>query len=142
MVMRAKFINEKFEEESDPIKDMNIGGFTYSTLKPGAIIVPKRSMRFGKSTGKLVSRGGIPVSIFPKRPYIVISHASQIYQSKDMYLSGFMVPDLDTAMKYREKLRKEGRVSLHLQSWMNRLKICIKEKSFNNRFDIIERGFK
>jgi len=30
--MKAKFINEKFEQESDPIADMGIGGFCPSDL--------------------------------------------------------------------------------------------------------------
>jgi hypothetical protein len=36
--MKAKYIFEKFEEESDPIKDLGIGLNTFENLKPGDII--------------------------------------------------------------------------------------------------------
>ena len=139
-VPQYESVNEKFTEESDPIVDMDIGGFSYHTLKPGAIIQPKRSMQFGTRTGTLVSRGG--KRVWPE-VLILIKHASQIYQSKDMYLSGFTFSyrGIEEVYKYREKLQRGELTPQATRYWVNRIKICIKEKSFNNRFEIIERGF-
>ena len=131
-------LNEKFTEDSDPITDMGIGGFSYRTLKPGAIIRPKKWMRFGTNSGTLISTGG---NIVRPEYYILLTHASQIYQNKDMYLSGNPFSSIEQAYEYREKLQKKEITPLSINTWMSRLKICIKEQSFNNRFEIIERGF-
>lgn len=138
MKLVREILYEKFEEDSDPIKDLDIGGFSYRTLKPGAIITPKCSMRFGRSTGTLVSRGGVHVC---PGIYILITHASPIYQSKDMYLTGWTVSNLEYATNYREKLQRGELTPAATRYWVNKIKINIKEKAFNNRFDIVERGF-
>lgn len=44
--MRAKYVFEKFKEESDPIKDMGIGTikYFYDNMKPGDIFRFKKSI--------------------------------------------------------------------------------------------------
>ena len=51
--MRAKFVNEKFEEENDPIKDMNIG--VYKLLEPYAVLIPSLESK-PDSLGKILEK--------------------------------------------------------------------------------------
>jgi hypothetical protein len=134
----SRKVFERFEEESDPIHDMNIGGFSYHKLSPGAIIFPKRYMRFGKGTGTLVSKGGNQV----QRQYpLVVIDAKTSYsvkgEGKDMYITAVSLIHEERAREVRELL-KRGQYD---SKWNTKIKINIKEKAFNNRFEIIERGF-
>ena len=45
--MKAKFINEKFDNESDPIKDMGIGTITWETLSEDNLLRLKIRMEQG-----------------------------------------------------------------------------------------------
>ena len=44
MKLVKEYINEKFIEDSDPIKDLGIGVNTFDNLKPGDIIECKKTM--------------------------------------------------------------------------------------------------
>jgi hypothetical protein len=142
MKLVREHIFEVFSEDSDPVNDMGIGGFAYEILKPGAIIAPKKYMRFGTNTGTLVSKGGNMV-----RPgyYLLVIDVRTSYQvkgeGKDRYFTCLAYGSEKDAQEYREKFKKREINNLLKRTWVTKIKINIKKQAFNNRFQIIERGF-
>jgi len=70
--MRAKFINEKFKEESDPITDMGIG-LSFLNLKPGMILKAIKEVKIANRT-QFSSQG--PRKIM-KGNYVVVLKAER-----------------------------------------------------------------
>jgi hypothetical protein len=101
--MRAKFIYEKFTDESDPIKDMGIG-IKFARIKLGDVIVVKENidtinhnLKFRKSEHGYSTQIG------------AAGFVSHIYRNKNILeLITAFFPDAKIAKKASEEFLKSG----------------------------------
>ena len=131
-------INEKFTEDvTDPIRDMNIGGFSFDTLRSGAIItaiVPRLSLKRNNDGYFTYPGKGIdlpvdyPLLVIEARNYIIPGHK----EIKIIKISS----DIKEVMKVRQEFQNNPSVR-----WGAQTRMIIKEKKFNRMFKVIERGF-
>jgi len=138
-LVREDIIDEKFTEESpDPIADMNIGGYTFKTLKSGAVItavVPRLSLQKDNKGYFTYPGKGIdlpidfPILVTGVRDFIIKGHKEIKIHKGDA--------KLEEVMKKREEFRISGKVSL----WGTNSRIIINETKFNRIFKVIEKGF-
>jgi len=128
-------IFEAFKDETDPIRDMGIGGMLYETLTPGTIIRPKKFVTMGRKSGKLVAYGK-GIRLYPTYYLTVI----QVYNmtARDRYFTCLMYGNIEDAQLTKKRLDQMTASALY--SAINKVKLYIKRQSFNNHFEIIERG--
>ena len=126
--------NESFTDISDPIKDMGIGGFSYDSITPGAILTPKKFTTFGRRSGLPVGRG----RGFSVRPGMFLLVVQVWKNGKE---KNFEVLTYGT-LEWAEKNRKEfdNLTVGMIQHLSNKCRINLKRQAFNNRFVIVERG--
>lgn len=130
MKLVREHINEKFKEDSDPITDMGIGGYTFETLKPGAIFKAKRlgiavTMYSGHFTAYYKG-----VQIRPDIFCIVVSIGDFSPGYKDIYFARCQKEDIEVVMN-------RMRNGVHIQ----KRRMIVSKRMFDNRFEIIDRGF-
>jgi hypothetical protein len=134
-----KNVNEKFSDDfDDPIEDMGIGGYAFSTLKPGAVItaiVPGLAIN-RNDTGSFTSeKAGINVRM--DYPLIVVSVRNYIIPGhKEIKLHKPNDADASTVNAIRQSI-KNGQIP----TWGNNLRLIINEKKFHSKFKVVERGF-
>jgi hypothetical protein len=148
--MRAKFVNENmgFKRGVDPRSSMNLGGYSFETLRKGAILQCIKQFSYTKN-GNLASfiSGSHPIS---EGQYLVVldfkykpdfmdfggrepnSKGKSVIQFIQMITS-----DLERVKGFRKDLIN-GNARLHF--WGTKGKMKISELEFKNRLKIIERG--
>jgi hypothetical protein len=139
MKLVREYINEKFTQESDPIEDMGIGGYSFETLKPGAVIKSKRIgiavtlNRSGQFTSWLYGMQLHPeifILICKINPY-----GSDRY--KDIIFRKYY--HLEVLENAKKELKHGEITTFTLRGPQGRM--IVSKKMFDNRFEIIERGF-
>ena len=137
--MRAKFVNEKFtDEESDPIADMGIG-FSFETLKPGAIIKTKRHGIAVTHNGNGHFTDYHTGMILQTDKFIMITNIrnwSDTGKYKRIYFLKFY--EEKDCVEYRNNFKLTGQAIGFLARSNN---MIVSKLMFNNRFEVIERGF-
>ena len=150
--IKRRSVNEKFTEEpSDPISDMGIGGYTFETLKPGAIIKAKRigiavtKNQSGQFTSWHSGLRFYPESLIlvynvtPRRTTSVNIETHKITESslyKDILFKKFFEEYIKPFNEAREELRT-GKIPHGGITG----RMIVSKKMFDNRFEVIERGF-
>jgi len=129
--MKAKFVLEKFTEEGDPIHDMGIGTGVFKTLSPGAVFKAKRlgiAVTRNKSGHFTSFRTGI--NIRPDQYCIIVSIKNYGPKYKDIYFTRCHINEI----QYTKKVIKNN-------GWVIQRRMIVSKKMFDNRFEIIEKGF-
>jgi len=132
-------INEKFTEDSiDPINDMGIGGFSFETLRPGAVLRAKVNVSIAKNdkgtftymgSGTDMPAGNCAI-VLNSRNYVLKDHKEiKIYVLKSM------------GEKEVADARERLKVDPGYTGWGVRTRLIINKKIFNNKFEVIEKGF-
>lgn len=136
-----EYIYEKFEEEGDPIADMGIGGYSFETLRPGAIFVSKDHTFFSiTGSGKFGPyHFGGKHKVRPGTYFLVTSISNHDKGRKTIeYVSSI---DKDRIEKARDEDKTKGYVDLNFFLGKSGLIFNISKKMFDYRFKIIEKGF-
>ena len=139
MKLVREHIYEKFEEESDPIHDMGIGGYSFETLKPGAILRAKRFFGVSK-TGKF---GGIRnmYNIWTGN-YLLVIKVMPSVKPNNKYIEWFnCFNSNDMAKVYRENFIKDSRYFSIKTHHRHGVFNDISKRQFDYRLEIIKGGF-
>lgn len=137
-------IYEKFTSDfDDPVVDMGIGGYSFETLRKGAIIKPKETLGISrKDTGKFSSSTAGYV-VFPRYYYIVTSVRDYILKGKKEIK--FWVPNYsrtNETLEDAQKSKKQYKEASEFPKYTgNEARLIIDKKNFDKRFEIIEQGF-
>lgn len=137
MKVVKEILYEKFIEDSDPISDMGIGGYTYEALKPGAIIKAKRE-------GIAVTRNGsgrftnylYGMKLSTKYPLVVYLIKDYGEGYKRIYF--YKIYNPNDAHKIRNLIINSD---LWFDARTQSNNMIVSKRMFNNKFEIIERGF-
>lgn len=97
-------VNEAFSEESDPISDMGIGGYTFNTLKNGSIIKCIKS--FGITTGGVIRSFNDAASRVTYGSYLMIYNIKKL----DNYYISFKYRNTGCAYLPWRDVYKEDRI--------------------------------
>ena len=139
-LVRENILFEKFsDEDNDPIASMGIGGFTFETLKPGAIItaqVPRLSLK--RSNDGYFTYPGKGIDLPVDYPLLVMSVRDYIIPGTKEIKLYKLSNDLEETKKARELFKTEGKVS---RMWGMETRMIIPKKKFNRMFKVIEKGF-
>lgn len=139
-LVRESILFEKFsDEDSDPIASMGIGGFSFETLKPGAIItakVPRLSLK--RSNDGYFTYPGKGIDLPVEYPLLVVGARDYIIPGTKEIKIYKISPDLEDTKKARERFKTEGKVS---SMWGTETRMIIPKKKFNRMFKVIEKGF-
>lgn len=132
-------INEKFTEDSDPITDMGIGGYSFETLTPGALIKVRDDIHSmvaltQNQSGRFTDwRSGMKLR---NNHFLLITRIinwDNVY--KRIYFRRFY--NEEAFNEYREFFKKTGQ----FKYGGNPNNMIVSKKIFNNKFRIIDRGF-
>lgn len=145
-------LNENFTEDSDPISDMNIGGYSFETLMPGAVIKVKDELRSFVTLTKNQSGNfaDFPSWHMPKEHYFLVTEVKPFkrittkiqperikeLEKKDIHIQRYT--NLKDLQEGRERFRTQA------AGWIwygSHNRMIVTKLQFNNRFEIIERGF-
>jgi len=142
MKLVREHINEKFTEESnDPINDMNIGGYSFDLLKPGAVIKAKMRTSIKQDNSGYFTNWGKGFNIEVGGWMIIVSVRNYIlkgYKEFKVYMPGSTVLADDTAIK---QMRDELQKNINYSGWGNRTRMIITKTQFNSKFEVVERGW-
>lgn len=129
------------DNESDPISDMGIGGFTYETLKPGAVIKPKRlGIAVTKNQSGQFCGFHSGLRLFPESLLVIYRISPYGKDYKDVYFKKCFSHDKEEMKNTVDQIRetiKEG----HVPWGGSNGRMIVSKKKFDYRFDVIERGF-
>jgi hypothetical protein len=120
-----KWINEKFEEDSDPIRDLGIGGIVWENIKPGDIFYNNKE-RCVLLSKKIESSNLFILSI----PFYIIDFTGPLYARRDVL-----------RIKDKDLIHWSVRSDIHpLSYWKKKYKILQEKelKELQNRYDIRE----
>lgn len=141
MKLVREHINEKFTEKSDPVEDLGIGGYSWSTLSRGAIIRLKPDLRsvvaLTKNQSGQFTSWHSGMKIFKESALVVTGVAEFSDDYKDIHIKKF--PSETQAREFRESWMKSSGRSLGWGGMNNRM--IVSKLQFERRFDVIERGF-
>jgi hypothetical protein len=139
-LVKENLITEIFtEEDTDPVRTMGIGGFSFETLSKGAIIaakVPRLSLK--RSNDGYFTYPGKGYDLPVDFPLLVISVRDYIIKgTKEIKIYKYE-KELDEVMKVRKQLKDNP-------SFMGNFgvstRMIINNKKFNRMFKVIEKGF-
>jgi hypothetical protein len=139
LVRESITLNEKFSEDmSDPINDMSIGGYSYDTLRPGAVLRPKMNISISRNDNGRLTYWGKGINIAQGSPIIVVSSRNYVIKgSKEIKLykpSGSSDADVEAA-------RQGIKLDPNWDKWGTKTRLIISKVQFNNKFEVTERGF-
>lgn len=121
--MKARFINEKFSEDSDPIHNMGIG-FSFLHLKPGMILKAKKKVNIANRT-QFSSQGARTIM---QDNYVIILKAEITQLNNKIKVWYYQTYDLSHA----------NIVSNDVDSYSQWHSMTGSAKQFENRFNIIK----
>ena len=141
--MRAKLVskNISFQRGANPLGSMGLGGFSFETLRPGALLQSKRYFGVSKSTGNI---GGYHSSAIPigKGDWFLVTEVINLDGGKkNISWKGYRSSREEEAREQREVFRKEGKKVLKWYGITSGFFDELTKRRFDYRFDIIEPGF-
>jgi hypothetical protein len=142
MKLVREHINEKFSEENtDPINDMGIGGFSFDLLKPGAVLKAKMRVSIKKDESGYLTNWGKGFNIDVGQRIIVLSVRNYIlkgYKEFKVFIpSASQIMDDESIKQVRASLKTNPNFS----SWGNRTRMLITKVQFNSKFEVVEKGW-
>ena len=144
--MRALLVEDSlnFQRGKSPLSSMGVGGFSFDTLKPGAILISKRYFGVTEKTGKITgyNSGKLPIG---KDNFILVTKVRDNADGKTKNISfkrytshGFT---LEKIKEERQKLKDAGSKSLDWWGILSGFFSDISKAKFHFRFDILVPGF-
>lgn len=130
-------IDEAFtEDESDPITDMGIGGYSYETLRPGAIIKSKR-MGFAvtKNQSGQFTDWASGNKLWPENILLVYRVVRYGENFKDVYFKKYHEKEADLIPGMIQKI-KDGELPWGGQT----SRMIVSKKKFDYRFTVVQKG--
>lgn len=130
-------IDEAFtDDESDPITDMGIGGYSYETLRPGAIIKAKK-MGFAVTKNKSgqFTDWASGNKLWPEWIILVYSVTRYSPNYKDVYFKKYHEKEADLIPVMIQKI-KDGELPWGGQTG----RMIVSKKKFDYRFTVVQKG--
>jgi len=134
-----KKVNEKFtEDDSDPIHDMGIG-YSFETLKVGAIIKAKRlGIAVTRNKSGSFTNWWSGFKLFPENDILITRIENRF--SGYYRINFYKIYKQSDTKEIKDDFKANGFFAFYWEKGRNGSMI-VSKKMFNNRFDIIERGF-
>lgn len=135
-------VYEKFTADfDDAVADMGIGGFSYETLRKGAIVTPKEDVHLSsKNTGKFTYPGS-GIGFYKGHYYIITLARDYILQGQKLikiYKSWREGKTLEEVKKLKEQYKESGEMQKYRGE---EVKMIVNKRNFDKRFEIVEQGF-
>jgi hypothetical protein len=141
--MRARLVNESldFQRGGNPLGSMGLGGFSFDTLRPGAILKSKKHLGVTERTGNITSYHSAKLRIAPAQ-YLLVTDVRPGRSPGEKNISFKRYDnDPDLVRNERSVLKDEGKSYLQWHGVPSGFFSSISKKKFDNRFEIIEPGF-
>jgi len=135
------YVNEAFtDDESDPIADMGIGGYSFETLRPGAIIKARRmGWAVTKNQSGQFTSWASGNKLWPESIILITNvfpygaKDKNIY--KDIRFRKYMEREADIAAAAKERM-KNGEMAYGGQTG----RMILSKKKFDYRFTVVQNG--
>jgi len=139
--VRAKLVSENinFQRGRNPLGTMDLGGFSFETLRPGAILRAKRFFGVSKSTGNIGGYHSSAISIRPDSYFLVTE--VRIQEGGKRNISWSRYHDLEKAREQKEIFQNDGKKSMQWYGITKGFFDELTKRRFDYRFEIIEAGF-
>ena len=141
--MKAQFVSENinFQRGGNPLGTMDLGGFSYETLRPGAILQSKKFFGITGSSGQITGYHSGKMSV-RAGDYFLVTHIGVPYGPKDSQktIQFRKSSNLKVINELRDAM-KEGKSPWASWSAPSGFLEGITKRRFDYRFDIIESGF-
>lgn len=144
LVRESITLNEKFtSDDSDPISDMGIGGYSFDTLRPGAVIRSKADLSISQgNTGRFTyyHKGidcptGTPLIVTGVRNYVIKgSKEIKLYKLSRRSTNAELEEAIEEARQGLKNDRLWGK-------WGIKTRLILSKTQFNNKFEVTEKGF-
>lgn len=140
--MKAKFVSEniKFQRGGNPLRTMDLGGFSFETLRPGAILQAKRWFGVSKSTGNIGGYHSSAISISKGDWFLVTDVRDQEGGKKNISWRRYHNTKEEMVYQNREELRKEGKLHF-LFGPISGFFDDLTKRRFDYRLEVVEPGF-
>jgi hypothetical protein len=125
MKLVREHLNEIFVADSDPIYDLGIGGYSYETLRPGAIL---KNIKHIYTTDYAIS----------KNSYLLIIRIENINEYKKITFLNYNSNATHFAFINKSKFHTYSQQ--YLDNITNIHELNIYKSTFYSKFEIIERG--
>jgi hypothetical protein len=138
--VKAKLVSENinFQRGRNPLGSMDLGGFSFDTLRPGAILKTKRYFGVSKSTGTIGGYNSSAIRI-SKDQYLLVTEVRDQGGGKKN-ISWRKYHDLERAMDEREIL-KWAQTSMAWYGITKGFFDQLTKRRFDYRMEIVEPGF-
>jgi len=130
-----------FKRTGNPLSSMGLGGFSFDTLKPGAILISKRYFGVTEKTGKITTyhSGKLPIRT---NNLLLVTEVRENAEGKTKNISFKRYGvELENVKVERQKLKDSGRKSLEWWGIPSGFFSDISKAKFDFRFDILVPGF-
>jgi hypothetical protein len=140
--MKALLVEDllNFKRDGNPLSSMGLGGFSFETLKPGAILRSKRFFGVTKSTGVIGGYHSSAIRI-GKDNYLLITEVRDSFKPKLKTLTFKRYGTLEHAKSEKEKFKEGGSKKLDWYGVGSGFFSGMSKMKFDYRFEIIEPGF-
>lgn len=141
--MRALLVEEiiNFKRNSDPLGSMGLGGFSFETLRPGAILKSKRYFGVSKSTGNIGGYNSSAIRIGKGDWLLVTDVRDQDGGKKNISWRRYHESREGMAYEEREKFRESGTKGMAWYGITSGFFDQLTKRKFDYRLEIIEPGF-
>jgi len=138
---RYVFENVNFQRGVDPLGAMGLGGLSFDTLQPGAILRSKKSFGVTKSTGVIGGYHSSALSIAKMDWLLVTDVRDQGDGKKNISWKRYHHSSETKVYDQREKFKESGSKGLEWYGVRAGFFDNITKRKFDYRLDIIEPGF-
>ncbi len=128
-----------FERGGNPIEQMGLGGLSFDTLKPGAILIAKRYFGVSISTGRI---GGFHSSAIrvSKNNYFLITEIREGFNPGTKNIRWSKFHKFDWVKEEKELFGNGGKAGLSVYGYKGFFHDLTKRR-FDYRLEVIEIGF-
>lgn len=130
-----------FEREGNPLKQMDLGGFSFDTMKPGAILQSKKYFGITASSGQIAGHHDAKISVRNGDFFLITSFGYNIHGERETI---HFLKSSELLIKLAREKIKEGANPNSLDMAFHTARGFLKDltkKRFDYRFDVIEVGF-
>ena len=140
--MRARLVNEElyFQRGGNPLSSMGLGGFSFDTLRPGAILKSKKYFGLAERSGNITTYHSAKLRITPGQ-YLLVTDVRPGQVQGESNITFKKYRDLDLAKEERLVLKEKGLRYLQWYGVPSGFFSSISKKKFDYRLEIIEPGF-